>query len=175
MKKKFSIKWLGSKQPRKQRKYRANAPLHRRAKMLSSNLNKELRKKYNRRSFTLRKGDSVLVMNGEFKTKKGKISSVNLSKLKVAIDGLQKTKKDGTKVNILFDPSNLQIQELNLDDKMRMKSISKDIGNAQNGVPLEDGKTNGEAKKSTAEEQSKVDKDKKKELSKKLDKEAKKK
>ena len=126
MKKKFSRKWIASKQPRKKRKYRANAPQHIKAKMLASNLSKELREKYQRRSLAIRKGDSVKITRGKFKTKKGKVGSVNLSKLKVVIEGLQRAKKDGTKVNVLFDPSNLQIQELNLDDKMRMKSINKE-------------------------------------------------
>lgn len=126
MKKKFSNKWIGSKQVRKQRKYRANAPLSTRKKLISSNLSKELRAKYKRRSFPLRKGDLVKVMIGEFKGKGGKISNINMSKLKVNIEAMQKTKKEGTKVNVPFDPSVLQIQELNLDDKKRMKSISKE-------------------------------------------------
>ena len=112
-----------SKQPRKQRKYRAKAPLHLRRKMLASNLSKTLREKYKKRNISLRKGDNVKITKGEFKGKIGKINLINLKKIKVAIDGIQKTKKDGTKVNVIFDPSNLQIQELNLDDKMRIKRL----------------------------------------------------
>ena len=50
MKRKFSKSWKSSKQPRKQRKYSANAPLHLKRKLLSVNLSKELRKKYGKRS-----------------------------------------------------------------------------------------------------------------------------
>lgn len=121
MRKKFSKYWKSSKQPRKQRKYRANAPLHIKHKMLSSNLSEELRKKYGKRSMPIRKGDSVVLMNGKFKKKKGKIASVDLKKMRVAIEGIQRAKKDGTKVNVFFDPSNLQVVELNLDDKERVK------------------------------------------------------
>ena len=78
MKQKFSKHWIGSKQPRKQRKYRANAPLHVRHKMISANLNKDLRKKYGKRSFPLRKADNVKIMRGEFKNKTGKVASVDL-------------------------------------------------------------------------------------------------
>jgi large subunit ribosomal protein L24 len=127
MKKKFSDKWKGSRQPRKQRKYRANAPFSIRKKMLVSNLSKDLRDKYKRRSFPLRKNDLVKVMRGEFKGKKGKVILIDLSRLKVAIEGLQRTKKEGTKVNVMFDPSVLQIQELDLDDKKRIKSIENKI------------------------------------------------
>ncbi len=125
MKQKFSKHWKASKQPRKQRKYRANAPLHIRHKMISVNLNKDLRKKYGKRSFPLRKEDNVKIMRGEFKNKTGKISSVDLKKLRISIEGMQKSKKDGTKVNVWFNPSNLQIKELNLDDKKRRLSIER--------------------------------------------------
>ncbi len=125
MKRKFSTKWKASKQPRKQRKYLANAPKHIKRAMFSANLSKELRKKYNRRSFPLRKGDKVKVMRGEFKDKEGKVDSFVSRNLKVIIEGLQKTKKDGTKTNVLFSASKLQIKELNLEDKERISAIKK--------------------------------------------------
>ena len=124
MKKIFSKKWKASKQPRKQRKYVAKAPLHTKRKFLSANLSKNLRKKYSKRSFKLRKGDTVKVMKGSFKKKQGKISSIDVKRTKIAIEGIQKSKKDGTKVNIFFHPSNLQIQELNLEDTKRTKRIN---------------------------------------------------
>jgi len=125
MKKKFSTKWESSVQKRKQRKYIANAPLHIRHRLISANLSKELRKKYKRRSFPLRKGDNVKVMRGKFKGKTGKISEVDLRKLRVKIEGLQIQKRDGSKVNVYFEPSNLQIQELNLEDKKRILALEK--------------------------------------------------
>jgi len=125
MKQKFSRKWKASKQPRKQRKYKANAPLHLRHKAVSANLSKELKTRYKRKSFPIRKGDSVKVMRGEFKKKTGKISLVNLIKMRVAIEGIQKQKKDGTKVNVYFNPSNLQITDLNLEDKERDKALRR--------------------------------------------------
>ena len=125
MKQKFSRQWKASKQPRKQRKYRVNAPLHLRHKAVSANLSKELKTKYKRKSFPLRKGDTVKIMIGEFKKKTGKISIVNLIKMRIAIEGIQKQKKDGTKVNVYFNPSNLQITELNLEDKERDKALRR--------------------------------------------------
>lgn len=127
MKQKFSNKWKASKQPRKQRKYRYNAPLHIKRKMMSANLSKELRKKYGRRSFPIRKGDSVKIMRGEFKRKSGKINEANYKKLIVNIDGIYRAKKDGTKVSVYFSPSNLQIKELNLDDVKRKNALEKKI------------------------------------------------
>jgi large subunit ribosomal protein L24 len=125
MKQKFSSKWKASKQPRKQRKYAAEMPLHLKHKLLSSHLSKELRTKYKRRSFPVRKGDTVKVMKGEFFGKSGKISMINLKRSRVAIEGLQNQKKDGTKVNVYFRPSNIMVTELNLEDKERDKAIKR--------------------------------------------------
>lgn len=127
MKKQFSTSWKASKQGRKQRKFVAQAPQHIKQKLLSSHLSKELRVKYARRAFQLRKGDTVKVMNGEYKGKSGKVSIVDLYKLRVAIEGLQITKKDGSKVNVSFVPSNLLIIEMNTDDKKRLDSLKKEV------------------------------------------------
>ena len=123
--KQFSKAWKSSKQKRKQRKYRYKAPLHIRHKFVAANLSKELRKRYYRRNLPLRKGDSVRIMRPSFKKKTGKISNVNLRNLKVFIEGIQQSKRDGTKVNVPFEPSNLQIIELNLEDKKRMEIIER--------------------------------------------------
>ncbi len=120
MKKTFSTHWKGSSQPRKQRKYTANAPLHIKRKFLSVNLSKELRKKYKRRNMTARKGDTVKIMRGKFKKKDGKIIEVNVKDSKIKIDGITIKKQDGSKVNVKIHPSNLQITALNLEDKKRM-------------------------------------------------------
>ncbi|UZE93640.1 MAG: 50S ribosomal protein L24 [Candidatus Pacearchaeota archaeon] len=128
MKQKFSRKWKASKQPRKQRKYKAKAPLHVKHKMLATHLSKELRKKHGKRSITLRKDDVVKIIRGTFKGKQGKISIVNMKKIRVYIEGIQRTRKDGTKVNVPFNPSNLIIVELNLDDKKRNKKLRRREG-----------------------------------------------
>ena len=125
MKQKFSTHWASSTQPRKQRKFIANAPLHVRHKFLSANLSKDLRKKYAKRNLPLRKGDEVLIMRGAFKKKKAKITSVDLKKTRVTLEGMQRAKKDGSKVNVFFHPSILQIQILNLDDKQRVAAINR--------------------------------------------------
>ncbi|MEK6800815.1 MAG: 50S ribosomal protein L24 [Nanoarchaeota archaeon] len=125
MKSTFSKEWIASSQPRKQRKYRFNAGLHTKHKFLSAPLSKSLRQKYGKRSLPLRKGDEVLVMRGSFKKKKAKVVSVNLKTLKVALENMQRSKKDGTKVNVYFQPSKLQIQSLFLEDKTRVNSLNR--------------------------------------------------
>ena len=126
MKKKFSTKWVGSKLPRKQRKYRANALLHLRKKFVSVNLSKELRKKYEKRNVPIKLGDTVKILRGKFKGKSGKITHVLLKVSKVTIEGIQTTKQDGSKVNVKLQPSNLQITALNTEGGKRFKKEEKE-------------------------------------------------
>ena len=123
----WSKKWKSSKQPRKQRKYVYHAPLHIRHKFLSTHLSKELRKKYNRRSFPVRNGDEVEIMKGKFKKKAGKISRVDSNKIKVYIEGITRKKVDGSEVQVPIHPSNLKIINLNLDDKKRLKALTRTV------------------------------------------------
>jgi large subunit ribosomal protein L24 len=125
MKQEFSTSWISSRQRRKQHKYLHNAPLHVKHRFLSANLSKELRKKYGKRNLPLRTGDEVLVMRGSFAKKKAKVTSVNSKNLKIYLESLQRQKKDGTKVNVPFHASTLQIQTLNLDDKERLSAINR--------------------------------------------------
>jgi len=125
MRKKWSMFWNRSRQPRKQRKYRINAPLHKRQKLVSANLDKKLRERYKKRSLPLRTGDEVLVMRGRFKGKMGNVSKISLKKLRVYIDGLKIKKATGQEVEVSFDPSNLKIMKLNLDDKKRLKRVKR--------------------------------------------------
>ena len=125
MKKEFSNLWISSKQPRKQRKYLANAPLHIKHKFLSSQLSKSLREKYDKRSLPLRKGDEVLVMRGSFKKKKAKVSSLDLKRTRATLENIQRSKRDGSKINVYFHSSVLQIQNLNLDDKKRLETLNR--------------------------------------------------
>jgi large subunit ribosomal protein L24 len=148
MKSKFSTKWKGSKQPRKQRKYRANAPIHIKRKLMSAHLSDLLRRRYKKRNFPLRKGDLVKVMRGESKGKAGKIEAIDYKRSRVTIGGIIRAKKDGTKVSVYFSPSNLLITELNLDDKKRIRSIER-----KSILKKQTEEKPGESKKDTKQEE----------------------
>ncbi len=94
---------------------------------MSVHLVKDLQKKYKRRSIRVRKGDTVQVMRGQYKKKNGLVKEVSLKEMKVYLEGLEHTKKDGSKAFYPFQPSNLMIKELNLEDKERVKSIERNI------------------------------------------------
>jgi large subunit ribosomal protein L24 len=114
-----------SKKARKQRKFLYNAPLHVRRKMISAHLSKELREKYKRRSFPLRKGDEVKVMRGEFKGTAGKIVRIDTKKYKVYVDTVKKRRSVGTEYLVPLSPNNLMITKLNLEDKYRLKMLER--------------------------------------------------
>jgi len=120
--KKFSSSWISSIQPRKQRKYRYNAPVHIKRKFLGSTLSKELRKKHGIRSISVVTGDKVLIMRGQYKKQEGKVDKVNVKEGKVFVTGAERDKKDGSKSMYPLNASNLMITELNLNDKKRLKS-----------------------------------------------------
>ena len=128
MKKKFSKSWKSSKQPRKQRKYLANAPLHLRKNFVSINLSKDLRTKISKRNISAKKGDKVIIKIGKFKGKTGKILGVDLKKSKIVVENIQTKKQDGSKVNVKLQPSNLQIIELaERITKKQIEEIKKPI------------------------------------------------
>lgn len=117
---KWSRSWKKSVQPRKQRAYVKNAPLHVLGKLLCSHLSKELREKHNIRSLRVRKGDKVKVVTGQFKNKIGKVERVDVKKRKIYITGVDQTKMDGSKALYPVHHSNVVITELELSDKRRL-------------------------------------------------------
>lgn len=125
MKQDWSNKWNASTQPRKQRKYRHNAPLHVRRKFLSVNLSKPLRERFEKRSMVVRKGDEVIVMRGNLKGKNGTVEKVNIGREKVYIEGVKMKKVDGSEISKPFTASNLQITKLALEDKKRQAVIER--------------------------------------------------
>lgn len=144
--KKFSTSWNKSKKPGKQRKYRYNAPLHTKNKLMGAHLSAELRKKHGIRSLPIKKGDKISVMRGQFKKKVGKVERVNTDKSKVYITGIEVTKKDGTKVLFPIHVSNVTITELNADDKKRIKAVAKAAPEQKDAKDTKDDKDNKEKK-----------------------------
>ena len=93
--------------------------------MIGATLSKDLRAKYKRRNFPVRKGDKVKVMRGDFKGATGEIMKVDLRTRKVLVDGITLKKASGTDVERPMDPSNLMLTELNLEDKERRDILER--------------------------------------------------
>ncbi|ASJ11834.1 MULTISPECIES: 50S ribosomal protein L24 [Thermococcus] len=119
---------LDTRQPKKQRKFLYNAPLHLRSKIMAATLSPELRNKYGVRSLPIREGDKVRVMRGDFKGKEGKVLEVDLKRYRIHIEGVTQKKVDGTEVFYPIHPSNVMIIDLNLEDEKREKIINRRAG-----------------------------------------------
>lgn len=114
-----------SKQPRKQRKARFKAPLHKRHKLMSATLSEELRERYGIRSLPVKVDDTVEVMRGDFREHEGKVVKVDRKNYRLMIDGVSVQKPDGNKVFHPIHPSNVLIVELDLEDDLRNDIIDR--------------------------------------------------
>jgi len=94
---------------------------------MGATLDKKLRVKYGIRNIEVRKKDEVKVMRGKFKGKLGKVGKVDIRRSRIQIDGLQREKKGGEKVETWFHPSNVKIIILDDSDEKRMKRNKKVI------------------------------------------------
>ncbi|MBC7112619.1 MAG: 50S ribosomal protein L24 [Candidatus Methanomethyliales bacterium] len=107
---------MTSIKPKLQRK---PAPLHLRRKNMRAPLSDELRERYGTRTAALRKGDTVLIVRGDYKGHEGKVSSIDLSKMRITVEGVTMKKTDGTTKPVPIKPSKVIITKLDLSDKKR--------------------------------------------------------
>jgi large subunit ribosomal protein L24 len=109
----------------KQRKARANAPLHKRKRMVAAHLSSALMSEYNVRSLPVRKGDTVKVLRGaeDFKASEAKVASVDLKSCKIIIENVTIPKADGTQKQKPVDPSDVLLTKLDLSDPWRKSKL----------------------------------------------------
>ncbi|NOR47924.1 MAG: 50S ribosomal protein L24 [Methanosarcinaceae archaeon] len=113
-----------STQPRKQRKARYDAPLHKRQQYMGAPIAKDLRDKYGRTANVI-VGDTVEVVRGDHAGTSGKVEVVSLKDGTIVIEGVTVTKVDGTEVARPIFPSNVVITKLELKDDRRETIISR--------------------------------------------------
>ena len=63
-------------------------------------------------------------MRGSFKRKRARVSSIDLSNLRVVLEGIQRTKKDGTKVSFV---KTMQLDGENVNTAEMSKEIAVSI------------------------------------------------
>lgn len=114
-----------SSKARVQRKAQANAPTHKKRKMLAAHLSEELSGKYDRRTARVCKGDTVAVVRGDesIRGTEGKVLEVFTKTGRVSVDGVTINQADGTAVARPIHASNLVITKLNLEDPLRAEAI----------------------------------------------------
>jgi len=115
-----------SSQPRKVRKRLLySAPLHIKRKMITAPLAKEAIPKYGVKRFSLRVGDKVIVRKGKYKGHIGKITRIDIKRLRIYIDGVTRKKVDKSTVHVPIKPWNVAILELDLSDEKRKKALER--------------------------------------------------
>ncbi|MEM0485465.1 MAG: 50S ribosomal protein L24, partial [Thermoplasmata archaeon] len=86
-----------------------------------------------------RKGDTVKIVRGNFKGFEGKISNVDLKKMKINVENVLINKADKKQKPRWIDPSNVIITKLDLSDKKRLEKL-KNLALMKNKV-IEEGET----------------------------------
>lgn len=122
----WSSSWNRSENPSKQRKYRRNAPLHVKDKLVSANLDKDLREELGTRNLSIRTGDRAKVMRGDQSGSEGIINKIDRENEVVFIKGLNTERQDGSKSQLPLRPSNLQLTAINVDDLTRIEKYEVD-------------------------------------------------
>lgn len=95
------------------------SPLHKKRRMLAASLTDELRQKYGVRGMSVREGDSVRIMRGDFEGLEGKIERVEYATGRVFVEGMTREKAAGVASKLPVHASKVRITNLNLSDKWR--------------------------------------------------------
>lgn len=120
---------MASAKPRMQRKRLANAPLHRKHKLLAARIDPALAGKSKLslpRAIPVREGDLVRIMRGGFRGKEGKVISVSSRDGRVVIEGITIEKVDEKKVERPIHASNLMIVKMDDTDPWRRKRYQEE-------------------------------------------------
>ncbi len=99
-------------------------PLHKRRKSISASLGPDLREEHGFRSISVRVGDKVRIMRGDFKGMEGEVTEVETDSQRLVVEGVETATADETEVPSPVHPSNVEIIELEKDN-MRDKIIER--------------------------------------------------
>lgn len=109
--------------PSKQRAAVYNAAPHKAQALLSAPLSTELKSSEGRRTYSVRKGDTVRIVRGDFAGIEGKITSLDKKRHRLFVEGVSREKVAGTSTTVSVHSSKVMITKLNQDDKWRAESI----------------------------------------------------
>ncbi len=114
-----------SKQPRKQRRALFNAPLHIRHRLMTARLSEDLQRQYGVKRLPVRKGDTVLILRGDFRGVRGKVVEVDLRNMRIYVENATLKKPSGETIYYPIHPSKVMIVELDTSDKRRLEAIER--------------------------------------------------
>ncbi len=115
----------GAKKPSTVRRNMYNAPNHKKRKYLSAPLSPSLRAEYGTRSMPVVANDTVNITKGDRKLAEGKVLRVDTKDRKIYIEGVTRTRQDGSTVQIPIRTENVMITRLHLDDERRRNMLER--------------------------------------------------
>jgi large subunit ribosomal protein L24 len=116
---------LKTKKPSKQRRKIAFATEKEILKMMKVRLSEKLREKYGVRTVSIRKGDSVKILRGDFAGIEGKIIETDRRNQKVIVEGVTKEKVSGEQMRVPVHVSNVEMTTMDTGDRWRSEKFEK--------------------------------------------------
>lgn len=118
-----------TKSRRKQRKQFYNQPHHKRSKLMTAKLHNDIQSEHQIKRLPICKGDTVLVVRGEFRDMEGKVSKIDRHNAQIFMEGASIEKSSGTTYDIPIYPSNVVLTKIEAKkDKWRKKIIERKTG-----------------------------------------------
>jgi large subunit ribosomal protein L24 len=126
---------MKTKRPSKQRKKLYGASGQQVRKLMTASLSTDLRGTQGRRSYQVRKGDTVKIVRGDFAGVEGKVTEVDRGSRRLFVEGVTREKTSGSSSNVSVHCSKVVITKLNLDDKWRADAIKPTGGKEVKEAP----------------------------------------
>ena len=111
--------------PSTSRKHRYTATSHLRRKFISAPLSPNLRGEHGTRSMLVVVDDTVSITKGDRKLSEGRVLKVDTKNEKIYIEGVTRSRQDGSTVQIPIKSENVMITKLNLNDQWRKKILER--------------------------------------------------
>ena len=115
----------GVTKPSTSRRQRYKASNHKKRKFISAPLSPSLRAEHGTRSMHVIVDDTVSITKGDRKLSEGRVIRVNTKDCKIYIEGVTRTRMDGSTVQIPIKPENVLITRLNLNDQWRRSILER--------------------------------------------------
>lgn len=116
---------VGNTKPSTVRKQQKNAPIQIRRRYISAPLSPNLKSQFGARTMAVVENDTVSITKGDRKLTEGKVIRVNTKNSRIYIEGVTRTRLDGSTIQIPIRAENVMITKLNLDDDWRKKIIER--------------------------------------------------
>ena len=111
--------------PSTARKQRYNASNQKRRKFVSAPLSPSLRAEHGTRSMPVVVDDTVSITKGDRKLSEGRVLRVDLQKGRIYIEGVTRSRMDGSTVQIPVKAENVMITRLHLNDQWRRRVLER--------------------------------------------------